>query len=309
MMLRARSANTSETYGKGLTHFKTFLLSEEAIDPDHSPTEVLTEDHAAHFIGYLRAFSTATERLYLTALTGFYRYLASERAADVNLPRLKMFIDARSRRQGNRLPQFPMDDIDRIIIEIQKTQPPTEPLERLIFFRDRAFLLTLPDTGFRVHEACELIRADVDWKRSRAVIIGKGDKQAVVRLSKRCTQAIQQYLSVRQSLDGASGIALSSLPIFARHDNAAGNKVRPMSTTTGRQIVSHWVARILGDEKVGTITPHSFRHYFVTVILQTSGNLKTAQELARHTSIQVTQRYAHLSDEELDKSYDEVFGL
>ena len=310
VVLRARSSGTAQTYGKGLKHFREFLCTESDINPDHSPTSLLTEDHAAHFIGYLRAFSVATERLYLTALTGFYKYLAAERLADVNLPRLKMFIDSRARRQGERIPSFPMDDIEKIIEEIETNfKPSTDPIENLIFYRDRAFILTLPDTGFRVHEACELTRGDVDWKRSRAIIIGKGDKQAVVRLSKRSTGAIKQYLALRQSLDGASGTALTSLPIFARHDKAAGKKVRPISTTTGREIVAHWVKLILGADKVGTITPHSFRHYFVTTVLRTKGNLKTAQVLARHTSIQVTQRYAHLADEELDKSYDEIFNL
>jgi len=35
--------------------------------------------------------------------------------------------------------------------------------------------------------------------------------------------------------------------------------------------------------------------------------LKLAQELARHRNIAVTQRYAHLSDDELDRGYHEVF--
>ena len=72
-------------------------------------------------------------------------------------------------------------------------------------------------------------------------------------------------------------------------------------------IVAERVQEALGAEAVGTITPHSFRHYFVTRVLQASGNLKLAQELARHRSIAVTQRYAHLSDNELDQGYWEVF--
>jgi site-specific recombinase XerC len=67
------------------------------------------------------------------------------------------------------------------------------------------------------------------------------------------------------------------------------------------------VRESLGAEAVGSITPHSFRHYFVTRVLQASGNLKLAQELARHRSIAVTQRYAHLSDNELDQGYFEIF--
>jgi integrase/recombinase XerC/integrase/recombinase XerD len=45
----------------------------------------------------------------------------------------------------------------------------------------------------------------------------------------------------------------------------------------------------------------------VTTVLQASGNLKLAQELARHQSISVTQRYAHLNDDELDQGYADIF--
>jgi integrase len=65
---------------------------------------------------------------------------------------------------------------------------------------------------------------------------------------------------------------------------------------------------ISANNAEGRITPHSFRHYFVTTVLKGSGgNLKLAQELARHQNIQVTQRYAHLSDDELDKGYMNIF--
>jgi len=109
-------------------------------------------------------------------------------------------------------------------------------------------------------------------------------------------------------LDGASKRTLASLPLFARHDRGAGKKIKPITTTTGRNIVEQRILEALGEEAIGTITPHSFRHYFVTTVLQGSGgNLKLAQELARHKNIAVTQRYAHLSDEELDKSYWDIF--
>jgi site-specific recombinase XerD len=68
------------------------------------------------------------------------------------------------------------------------------------------------------------------------------------------------------------------------------------------------VREALGKKAAGSITPHSFRHYFVTVVLRGSGgNLKLAQELARHRNIAVTQRYAHLSNDELDQGYYEIF--
>jgi integrase len=159
----------------------------------------------------------------------------------------------------------------------------------------------------RVHEACALRRGDIDWNEGRAVIIGKGDKQAVVRFSTRAMSALKEYLTQRAALDGGSGKQLSSLPLFARHDRGAGKKIKPITTATGRDLVAERVRQALGEEAEGHITPHSFRHYFVTTVLRGSGNLKLAQALARHSNIQVTQRYAHLSDDELDKGYHEIF--
>jgi integrase len=119
---------------------------------------------------------------------------------------------------------------------------------------------------------------------------------------------LRDYLRQRAELDGASGKSLASLPVFARHDRGAGSKVLPISTTTGRAIVHQRVEEAVGKEAQGSITPHSFRHYFVTTVLRGSGgNLKMAQELARHKNIAVTQRYAHLSDDELDRGYSEIF--
>jgi site-specific recombinase XerD len=141
-----------------------------------------------------------------------------------------------------------------------------------------------------------------------AIIVGKGNKQAVVRFSKRAIQAIKNYLAARTHLDGASSRSLTSSPLFARHDKGAGKKIKPITTTTGRNIVHQRVKEVLGDETAEIITPHSFRHYFVTTVLLASGNLKLAQELARHRNISVTQRYAHLSDSDLDARYWDIFN-
>jgi integrase len=254
-------------------------------------------------------YSPTTERLYLTALTGFYEYLSAERLCEINLPRIRLLIKQRARKPGQRLPQFPFNNIEIILeyankIALSSTK---DLLSQLINLRDRAFLLTLADTGLRVHEACALRRGDIDWNEGRAIIIGKGNQQAVVRFSRRSLGAIKDYLTIRASLDRASGRTLASLPLFARHDRGAGKKIKPITTTTGRNIVTQRVREALGNEAVGTITPHSFRHYFVTVVLRASGNLKLAQELARHKNISVTQRYAHLSDDELDKGYWNIF--
>ena len=306
----ARSANTGRTYRNALNSFCKMLKTHH-LPPEITPIATLTEDAASWFIVALKDYAPTTERLYLTAMTGFYEYLSAERLCEINLPRLRLLIRNRARKPGQRLPQFPYNKIEEILeyANIIALQPDEKPAMRLINLRDRAFLITLADTGLRVHEACALRRGDVDWNEGRAIIIGKGNQQAVIRFSKRSLVAMKDYLSARASLDGASGRTLASLPLFARHDRGAGKKIKPMTTTTGRNIVAQRVSQALGDEAVGSITPHSFRHYFVTVVLRGSGNLKLAQELARHKNIAVTQRYAHLSDDELDKGYFDIFEV
>jgi len=304
----ARSANTTRTYRNGLEVFQAVLI-EHKLDPEKTPVSCLKEDAVVWLAVALKDRAPTTERLYLTAVTSFYEYLTAEGLAPVNLPRVRLLIRQRARRPGQRLPQFPRDAIEQIVSFMLEQKSASEESEtaRLRTLRDRAFLVTLADTGLRVHEACGLRRGDIDWFEGRAIIIGKGNKQAVVRFSQRSMQALRDYLTARSALDGSSGRPLAALPLFARHDKGAGKKIKPITTATGRNIVSEWVEKILGPEAAGSITPHSFRHYFVTRVLQSSGNLKLAQELARHTNIAVTQRYAHLSDDELDKGYYTAF--
>jgi len=304
----ARSANTARTYAQAMRLFIQ-VLADHNLPTDKKPPTDLPEDAVAWFASALKDYAPTTERLYLTAAAGFFEYLMAERLSTPNLPRVRMLIRQRARRPGQRLPQFPRDAID-IILEYAiniAIRSVGNDIDHLRDLRDRAFLITLADTGLRVHEACGLRRGDLDWNEGRAIIIGKGDRQAVIRFSNRSIKSLRDYLTARAVLDGASGRPLTSLPLFARHDRGAGKKIKPITTTTGRNIVTQRVREALGPTAVGTITPHSFRHYFVTRVLRASGNLKLAQELARHRNIAVTQRYAHLSDDELDQGYWEVF--
>jgi len=311
---QAKLKNTADTYSKALKSFR-ILLAKNKVNPEVSPAAELTEDVVAEFAMYLKNASPATERLYVQVVKSFYKFLVGDlRVNTINLPRLDLLLENRIRKPGIRIPQFPEEEIERLLALVENVENLAIPAGgedaanvNLRAYRDRAFLLTLADTGFRVHEACKLRRGDMNWNKDYAIIIGKGDKQAVVRFTSRALRAIKDYLSLRASLDGSSGKQLTSLPVFARHDKGTGNKIKPMTPTTGRNIVKERVTQLLGKELADQITPHTFRHYFVTAVLRGTGNLRYAQELARHKNIQVTERYTHLVNEELDKAFYDVF--
>lgn len=309
----ARSPHTMLAYRNAMQVFNEVLKS-KALDPETTSVDKVTEDLITPLAGYLKSYANATEQLYLQAVKGFYLYLDAEQLVDINQSRVVLLIKQRSRKPGIRFPQFPTEDIETLLKKVEQVEnliisvtDEESATVKLRAYRDRAFLLTLADTGLRVHEACNLKRGDIDWNEQRTIIIGKGNKQAVVRFTSRSLTAIKDYLSQRALLDGNSGKQLGSLPLFARHDKGAGKRIKPMTPTTGRNIVKERVEQFLGKDLVGKITPHSFRHYFVTSVLRGTGNLKIAQELARHENIEVTKRYSHLSNEELDKAYHDVF--
>jgi integrase/recombinase XerC len=302
-----RSENTALTYGKALKELKKTLITAK-IDPDNSPVSELTEGFFAEFVLHLRATAPSTEQLYVGVVLSFFKHLVGEGLLGVNLPRLQLIAKQHKRRSGIRLPRITIRDVEHVLDFISNVDLVSEGFEteRLRALRDRAFLLTLADTGLRVHEACELKRGDINWSSETAVIVKRGKKE-IIRFTSRSMHALKEYLTLRAELDGASGKQLTALPLFARHDKGTGKKIKPITPTTGRNIVAQRVKQALGEDTEGHITPHSFRHYFVSTILRSSGNLKLAQTLARHENMQITQRYAHIDDDELDKGYYEIF--
>lgn len=52
---------------------------------------------------------------------------------------------------------------------------------------------------------------------------------------------------------------------------------------------------------------HSFRAGFITRIAEATGNIKTAQSLARQKNIQITLKYLGTSDKQKNEAFDRIF--
>ena len=172
------------------------------------------------------------------------------------------------------------------------------PLATLRRLRNIALLETLRSTGARVGEVVALRRADLTYERQAAVVTGKGGKQRLIYFDDSAWGALGHYLQVRQ--DGASGRALASLPLFARHDLGAGSKVLPISTNTVRSVVNEFCQAAGLDEPV---TPHLFRHRFATGVLSATHDLAATQDLLGHSSPTTTRIYARLTEEDTAEAH------
>ncbi len=118
---QARSEHTARAYKNALNVFNKVLV-EKWLDPQNTPIQKLTEDLVSPLAVYLKNFAPATEHLYLQAIKGFYEYVDAERYTEVNLSRVRNLIRQRARRPGIRLPQFPADDIERVLESMAGTQ-------------------------------------------------------------------------------------------------------------------------------------------------------------------------------------------
>jgi integrase/recombinase XerC len=279
-----RSPKTIFAYRNALEQFIK-VVGEDA--------EMNIESYTA-FLKAIKLKSPSTKGIYTTAVRQLYAFCKAG-----NSDELKEATKHYTRNQGKRIVNFNREAVEKVIEYCSSLSGNLEAM------RDRAFVLTLVDTGLRISEACALKRSDVDWLEGRAIIIGKGDKQAVIRFSNRSIDALKAYLHARASVEPNSRIPLGSQPIFARHDIRASKKIRPI--TAGGM----WKAIKSRIEEAGVersaVRIHDFRHYFVTMTFLAKGNLKLSQELARHESITTTNRYAHFGGE-ADVAYDEIFN-
>lgn len=273
-----RSDRTKETYAWALDYYFQ-IVGEEMNDEAYEKMLIA-----------IRKLSPSTKSVIRSAVMGIFQFY------DIgDLAKRAKLNNHYARKSKVQPVNFDREAVEKVINYCSTLVLGLEEL------RDRAFVLTLADSGLRISELVGLKRGDIDWMDERVVIMGKGEKGAVVRFSRRSIIALKQYLSERAKLDGQSGKSLNSLPLFAQHGRI--NRIKPMSIDGMRQAIKGRMRDIDVNVRI-----HDFRHYFVTMALLATGNLKTAKELARHESMSTTNRYSHLNESELDKQYDEIFN-
>lgn len=291
-----RSEHLRSAASQALTLFCNYLSETKDVNPDTTPITDLRVGWGLEFLKYLQqTHAVETEHLYIRAVQSFYTYVASTYDEVLDSQALAAQIAVLRRPKETTLPEIPISEIDTILTYTATSSPPAgdDIAERdiLRFYRDRAFLHTLAHTGLTVSEICELQRSALDRE---AHTLNYDD--VVYPLGDITYRLLNTYLRKRQALDASQGATpLAELPLFARHDKRASNRILPISRWTAGNIVSDWAERALTpSDSTPNITPHSFRHYFVLKTLQTTEDIEHAQALARHTDPYTTRRYRQL---------------
>ena len=154
--------------------------------------------------------------------------------------------------------------------------------------RDRALFLLLLRTGMRIGEALGLRLNDLDIK-GRKVHLFEGEKNSMGRVV---------YLS---------DDALFALKLWLRRRNKNqefifyGKSHGHLCYSTGRGLFVKYLKKAGLDQKGYTV--HCLRHTFASELLNAGMRLECLQQLLGHQEIEVTRRYARLTDTTREEEY------
>lgn len=224
----------------------------------------LLDAHRAHVDAWQLSLeeaglAPATIARRLSAISGLYSYALDEG------------LIARSPLTRVRRPTV-SDDSPRLGLDRDELRRLLEAAERSSA-RDLAMVALLALNGLRVSEALTARAEDLGIERGHRVlrVTRKGGRRAMVPLAPRTAAAIDAMLAGRDTG-----------PLFA--------------TSTGRPVDRHaaWkvVKRLARQSGIThSVSPHSFRHGFVTTALDAGVPLRDVQDAAGHRDPRTTRRY------------------
>jgi len=244
-----------------------------------TPLSQLQIHQMRRFVAQLHARGLSGKSLArkLSAWRTLYRYLARDHGFSAN-PCLGL----KAPKHEKKLPDALSPDRAAQLMVPDESTP--------LAMRDAALLELFYSSGLRLAELTGLTIDAVDFAQAELRVTGKGAKTRVVPVGKFALDALQKWLTLRQTFTPPE-----QRRIFV------GSTGRPLTPRAIQLRVGHWAKKLgLGVH----VHPHMLRHSFASHLLQSSGDLRAVQEMLGHANISTTQVYTHLDFQHLAKVYD-----
>ena len=332
---RGLSANTVKSYRKDTEQCLHFLFLHGITD-----IKAVSSDGLRMWMAYeSRNVARSSLARKIVSVRGFFEYLythgllQSNPAQDLGTPKLPKTLPAvltkkqadelmkvsgeepSAGRAGNSQAQAAGSGRSR---EGESPSRADDPKAGALFLRNDAIIELLYATGIRVAELAGLDLTDIDFSSRTLRVTGKGNKQRVVPFGVPACRALDRWL--------AEGRGLLTARRQAGNARSAGSGDRHKADGKGsvqdageavflgkrggrinqRQVrdVVHKLAHQAG---VPDISPHALRHSAATHLLDGGADLREVQEMLGHSSLATTQRYTHVSMEQLTRKYEQAF--
>lgn len=286
---RRASPNTVLAYGRDLEELTEFVKERRGESVRLADIDKLG---LRSWLGELsRRVSATSLARKLSSVRAFFAWLEREGLSHDNPAAL-----LKSPKLRRKLPKFLSADQAGEVVEAPLGAPGSE-VERL---RDAAMLELLYGSGLRVSELVGLELEHVAFDSDEVRVLGKGRKERLVPLGSKARAALRTYLERRPELrHPRTGLQDPRSLFLGRHGTRLG--VRRVQT-----LVQRYGA--LGAGR-GDLHPHALRHSCATHLLEGGADLRAIQELLGHTSLSTTQRYTHVSLDQLVAVYDRAHPM
>jgi len=278
---RNLAINTQKSYRCDLQLFITFWHEMDTEEQKHlTPRQVIERYLVSLFYKKIDKSSIARK---FSCFKSFERFLKKE---GINLE-LKL---ARP-RLDKKLPIYlSIDEIFHLLDSVKNSDLPSKhPI------RDKTILELMYATGVRCSELVNIKLCDIDTANKTIRIIGKGNRERLVLFGQKAVNQIQQYLEKERP----NPQKLTEYLFL----NYRGEQI----TSRSVQRIFEMFRKFLKLER--KITPHKIRHSFATHMLNQGADLRIVQELLGHKTLASTEKYTHVSLEDLARMCNAIHPL
>ena len=232
------------------------------------------------FLSYLdndKNDSATTRSRKISAIKSFYKYMYNEiEIIDTNNA-TKLANPKISQRQPVYLT---LAETEVLLNEINKEK------NEFLRSRDLAMVFTFLTTGMRLSELVSIDLSDVN--KDSFNIIGKGNKERTVYLTKNCLDLINSYIIIRSD--------------YLKDDNINALFISTRKNRISNRAVQATIDKYLKKSGFDTsiYSTHKLRHTAATLMYKYGDvDIRALKDILGHASVSTTQIYTHLDDEDL----------
>jgi len=271
------SKHTAISYENDLVQFSTYMHMQFEIE-DMAETKHL---HVRSWIVSLMEGEMSPKSINrkISTLRSFFNFLRKKEMIE-NSPMHKIIAPKIGKRLPKHLSEENMIDMEEII----------DTEQSFTSYRNRLIIAILYNTGIRRSELINLTEANTDTRNHYIKVLGKGNKERQIPITKALGQQIESYRALKS--EEFSDLQTNVLLVTDK-----GKILYP-------RFVYNVVQRFIS--KVSTIdqkSPHILRHSFATHLINNGAELNAIKELLGHANLSATQIYTHNSISRLKDIY------
>jgi len=169
-------------------------------------------------------------------------------------------------------------------------------LDELVFsenfhgYRDKVIISILYNTGMRRAELINLKDNNFDYVSGTVKVLGKGNKERIIPLTKDIIDLLKVYMDIRNSFFENYNFHYTIL-------TDKGNKLYPKFVYN---VVTKYLSMVSSVDKK---SPHVLRHSIATHLADEEVELNAIKTMLGHANLSATQIYTHNSIEKRKRAY------